>query len=137
MECNERDDTPVRRSIKVDTPEKVPSEEFVSGETHTECPESDSKRKSRGRGSSQNSTHTANEPEETPAISEQKMLESLRNCDISPDIVMHSPVVGSSETNEKENMDEASQVMEVDTFTAEASSISNQTFDKRLFFARV
>uniref|UniRef100_A0A1I8ENR9 INCENP_ARK-bind domain-containing protein n=1 Tax=Wuchereria bancrofti TaxID=6293 RepID=A0A1I8ENR9_WUCBA len=131
VECSETDDTD-RHSIRIDTPEKVLSEEPVDVHIHTECPESDEKRNSEDKGNSQNSIYVNSESNETAAVTEQEMLGSLRNCDVSPDIVVHSSVVESSEINEKENVDEASQVMEVDILTAETSGINNQTFDKSL-----
>ncbi|KAK6102394.1 Inner centromere protein ARK binding region family protein [Brugia pahangi] len=131
IECSETDNTD-RHSIKTDMLEKVLSEEPVDVHIHTECPESDEKRISEDKGNSENTIYVNSDSNETTAIIEQEILGSLRNCDVSPDIVLHSPVVESSEINEKENVDEASQVMEVDNLTAETSSINNQTFDKSL-----
>ncbi|EFO23357.2 hypothetical protein LOAG_05126 [Loa loa] len=129
VESNERDDTN-RLSSEINTPEKVLSEELVGGQTHTECPESEGKRNSGGRETSRSNTQVASESKETLAVIEQEMLGSMRNCDINPDIVMPSPVAERSEINDKENVGEASQVMEVDISTVETSSINNQTFDK-------
>ncbi|KAM3722723.1 Inner centromere protein [Dirofilaria immitis] len=131
VECKEREDIN-GHSAKTDNQEKLLNEEFVDNQTYTEYPENNSTVNSGGRESSQNNAHMANEPEETPAVSEQEMLGSLRNCDASFENVVSSPAVESSVINEKENMDNASQVMEVDTFTAETNSISNQTFDKSI-----
>uniref|UniRef100_A0A8R1Y0W7 INCENP_ARK-bind domain-containing protein n=1 Tax=Onchocerca volvulus TaxID=6282 RepID=A0A8R1Y0W7_ONCVO len=154
VECNERE-TIERHSTKTDTPGKVLNEELIDSQTHTECfesiadtpgkvlnkelidshihienSESIAGKNMEGRKSSQNNTHIANEPEKTSTVSEQEMLGSLRNCDVSGDIVIPSPMVENSEINEKENIDDTSQIMEVDTLTAETNSINNQTFDK-------
>ncbi|KAL4003444.1 Inner centromere protein ARK binding region family protein [Acanthocheilonema viteae] len=124
VECSERNNTD-RRSAKTDTLE-VLSEKLVDNQTHTECVGSDEKRNSGGRNS-QSNIHVAIELKETSAVDKQ---EFLQNCDVDSNIVVHSPAIENSETNEKENADEPSQVMEVDILTAETNTISNRTFDK-------
>ncbi|CAG9540298.1 unnamed protein product [Cercopithifilaria johnstoni] len=128
VECSERDNTE-RRSIETDTQE-VLNEKLVNDQTHTERAENDDERNS--KGSSQSNIHVATQPKETPAVNEQEVQGSLQNCDVNSDIIMHSPTVESSRINEKENLDEPSQVMEVDILTAETSTISNRTFDKSM-----
>ncbi|VDK82328.1 unnamed protein product [Litomosoides sigmodontis] len=125
VEYSEKDNTD-RCSSKVDKSESL-NEELVDNQTHTECAGSYDKRNS-GRGS-RSSAHVVTEPKETRPTNKQEVLGSLRNCDVNLELTTHSYVTESSEINE--NVDEpSSQVVEVDTVTAETSAISNRTFDK-------
>lgn len=129
-ECNERDNTD-GRSTNTDTPQTL-NEKLVNSEIQTESVESDNRRNSEEKNSRSN-VNEVTESKEIPVLNKQEVLGSLRNCDVVSDITTHSSVIGSSQINEKQDMDEPSQVMEVDTLSVETSTISNRTFNKRLF----
>lgn len=134
VEYSERNNAE-RCSSKTDKSEAL-SEELANNQTPAECAGSYDKRNS-GR-SSRSSAHVVTEPKETHAVNKQEVLEFLRNCDVSPDLTTHSLAIESSEINGKENVDQPSlQDVKVDIVSAETSTISNRTFDKRLFLFKL